>query len=126
MAEISARRLEALGERDDGPYEQHDRGTSDYQYQRQHQDEEDCQPELAQDARRGRSATDYHRRCGGRVTSRAGLQTCPHSWQRQYAFSLTSLLVVVTRADRQNGHDRAAGAGDETGLSKTLIAEPRV
>ena len=68
----------------------------------------------------------YQRRGGGRLTSRAGFQTCPHSWQRQYVASLTVLLVVVTRADRQKGHEGSVAAADGTALPKALIAEPRI
>lgn len=69
----------------------------------------------------------YQRRCDGRLTSRDGFQTCPHSWQRQYVVSLTVLLVVVTRADRQKGHEGSAGASDGTALPNAgNIPEPRV
>jgi hypothetical protein len=41
--------------------------------------------------------------------------------------SLTVLLVVVTRPDRQNGQDDGfAGVGDGTLLPRALMVEPRV
>ncbi len=36
--------------------------------------------------------------------ARDGFQISPHAEQRQYVDSLTVLLVVATRSERQNGH----------------------
>jgi hypothetical protein len=46
--------------------------------------------------------------------SRAGFQTCPQRWHLQYVASLTTLLVVVTLPERQNGQGGAAATDGAT------------
>jgi hypothetical protein len=63
----------------------------------------------------------YHERRAGVVMSRAGFHTCPHTSHRQYVASVTSLLVVITRLERQNGHCGGAAMWSWSCVSLTLI-----
>jgi len=68
-------------------------------------------------ATRGR----YHERRTGVLRSRAGFHTCPHDSHLQYVASVTSLVVVRTRLERQNGHCGGAGMCSWSSVSPTLI-----
>ena len=63
----------------------------------------------------------YHARRAGVLRSRAGFHTCPHASHLQYVASVTGLLVVSRRLERQNGHCAGGGMCSRSCVSTTLI-----